>query len=90
MPLNWLIVILIYYALVALVLVNVILSWIPSSQWHPLGRFFLKITDPLLKPFRRLLPPVNFPTATVDFSPTLALVALYIGYYITRRIMLGF
>lgn len=87
MSIDRLIVTLLYYALVAMVLANVIVSWIPSSQWHPLGRLVQKITDPLLKPFRRLLPPINFTSVSIDFSPALALIALFIAYYVARSIL---
>ena len=86
----WLLVMLLYYVLVAIVLVNVILSWLPGSQWSRTGRFLLKITEPLLKPFRRLLPPFDFPTFSIDFSPTIPMVILAITYYLLRRNVCGF
>jgi len=87
---HWLLVMLLYFVLVGIVLVNVILSWLPGSQWSRTGRFLLKITEPLLQPFRRLLPPFDFSTFSIDFSPTIPLILLAVTYYILRRIALGF
>jgi len=81
----------IYYVLAGLILVNVILSWIPSAQWHPLGRLLLRITEPLLKPFRRLLPPVSVSGYVgIDFSPILCLAVLFVAYHIAAVIIAKF
>src|SRR5437588_10160002 len=41
-----------------LILASVILSWLPLiSPWHPAMRVLHALADPVLRPFRRLLPP---------------------------------
>jgi uncharacterized protein YggT (Ycf19 family) len=56
-----------------LILASVILSWLPViSPWHPVMRVLHALVDPVLRPFRRLLPPI----AGFDFSPLLAILVL--------------
>ncbi|HVT44135.1 MAG TPA: YggT family protein [Thermoanaerobaculia bacterium] len=72
------------------ILVWVILSWIlffasqTSFRWKYrsfynilalLNDFFTRATNPLLRPFRRLLPP--WKTGGIDWSPLLLLLAIY-------------
>ena len=63
------------------VLIWVVLSWIPAPTGHPLRTlkdFFDRILNPLLRPFRALIPPVRAGTVGVDLSPLALFVALYI------------
>lgn len=78
----------VFYALWVMILINVVLSWIPSAQWHPLGRFLLSITEPLLKPFRRLIPPLKVSGSIgLDLTPIIAIALLFIAYYILAAIL---
>lgn len=78
-------------AIVWFVFIWVILSWIvfftaqSSFRWKhrsafnilvQLDELFSRLTTPLLRPFRRLLPP--YKTAGIDWSPMLLLLAVYI------------
>lgn len=56
-----------------LILVRVILSWMPLRRGNALTDFIYDVTEPLLAPFRRLLP-----MGGLDFSPFLALIVLYL------------
>jgi len=58
----------IYVVMAALVL-QAVLSWI--NPYSPLAPLLDAITRPLLRPFRRLIPPI----ANVDLSPLFALIA---------------
>ena len=81
----------IYYILLALIVAHIVVSWVPSAQWHPLGRVILLVSEPLLKPFRRLLPPVTFNSGvTVDFSPLLCILATQLVLYILTRLEIRF
>jgi YggT family protein len=57
-----------------LVFARVMLSWLPISPWNPAARWLRRIVDPILLPFRRVLPSFS----GIDFSPLLALVTLYV------------
>ena len=60
-----------------LILVRVVLSWVnpdPYHQpYHSIIRFVHGITEPVLSPLRRIIPPIG---GTVDVSPVVALILL--------------
>jgi YggT family protein len=48
-----------------------ILSWIPlayDSPWQRVSRVLASITEPVLRPVRRLLPPARIGNAALDLS----------------------
>ena len=68
------------------VLIWVVLSWIPAPTGHPLRSvkdLFDRMLNPLLRPFRSLIPPVRAGTVGVDLSP----LALFVAIYILQRIV---
>ena len=60
------------YSLV--VIVAVVVSWIQLPYNNPIVQFVTTLTEPLLNPIRRLLPP----TGGIDFSPMVLLVGLQV------------
>jgi len=58
-----------------LIFARVLLSWFPGiPPWHPLVRALAAVTDPVLLPFRRMLPTIG----GLDFSPIVAIVVLQV------------
>jgi YggT family protein len=60
------------YSLV--VLVAVILSWVQLDRRHPLVTITQGLTEPVLAPIRRVLPPMG----GLDLSPMVLLIGLQI------------
>ncbi len=59
--------------LTLLVVVRAILTWIPSVDYgHPLIRMIMRLTDPILNPIRRVMPPIG----GLDLSPVIAILLL--------------
>ncbi|MDH7499691.1 MAG: YggT family protein [candidate division NC10 bacterium] len=56
-----------------ILVLRAILSWVRPDPYHPLMRFLYAITEPILAPLRRLLPP----GLGIDLSPAIALLVLY-------------
>jgi YggT family protein len=54
------------------VVIQAVLSWFNPDPYHPAARVLAQLTAPVLKPARRLLPPIS----GVDLSPMLVVVAL--------------
>lgn len=54
------------------VVIQAVLSWFNPDPYHPAARVLAQLTAPLLRPARRLLPPIS----GVDLSPMLVVVAL--------------
>lgn len=61
------------------VLATVVMSWLQPPRDHPVVRAIEALTEPLLRPLRRMLPPVG----GLDFSP----VALLLGVQLLRRLL---
>lgn len=55
-----------------LIVVRIIMSWFSSSSNRVL-RFLISITDPVLEPFRRLIPPLGM----FDISPIIVLFLIH-------------
>ena len=70
---------LIYYvaqALTLLIIVRALLSWIPSIDYgHPVIRAIVRLTDPVMLPIRRLIPPLG----GIDVTPIVALLLIQLA-----------
>ncbi|MGD9048309.1 MAG: YggT family protein [Anaerolineae bacterium] len=74
-----------------LIFVRVLLTWVNPDPYrptidHPLIRLLQRVTDPVLAPLRRIIPPIG---GTVDISPIVALVILEILRRILSSLLLG-
>lgn len=58
---------------VAIVL-RALLPWVGVSHFHPVMRFLIQITEPVMAPLRRFVRPVN----GLDFTPMIALIIVYV------------
>jgi len=50
----------------------IILSWVAPGSYHPAAVLIHQVAEPVMAPFRRLLPPMG----GIDFSPMIAFLAL--------------
>ena len=66
-----------------LIFIRILLSWIPRLPYnralHGLITFVHDVTDPYLRLFRRILPPVGGGGFALDLSPIIAIIVLYIA-----------
>jgi YggT family protein len=73
--LNWII-----YGFMGLLIVEVVFSWINPQA--PLAPFVRALTDPLLRPLRRVIPPLG----GLDMTVLVALILLQIIQYALRQL----
>lgn len=72
------------YGLIGLLFIEVIFSWVnPQAPLAPLVR---AMNEPMMRPFRRLVPPVG----GMDLSPLLVFLLLRIALYLADSLLLGF
>ena len=74
-----------------LLLIRVLLSWINVDPYrpvidHPVVDILRRITDPVLAPLRRLIPPIG---GAVDISPVVALIILEVLRRILISVLVG-
>ena len=68
------------------ILVRIVLSWIPISEgsaFEGVANFFFILTEPVLGPLRRILPPVRLGAMALDLSP----LVVFIGIQLLRGII---
>ncbi len=71
------------YGMIGLIILEVILSWVnPQAPIAPIVR---ALTEPLLRPFRRVLPTIG----GIDLSPILAFLALRILVFVAESVVFG-
>jgi YggT family protein len=57
-----------------LIIIRALISWVSPDPFNPIVQFLYKTTEPILQPFRRLIPMYNI---GIDFSPILALLVVW-------------
>lgn len=62
------------------ILIQVILSWVSPGGYNPVVNLIYSITDPMLRPARRIIPPI----AGLDLSP----MAVMIGLVLLKMLLL--
>ena len=73
---------------VLLLVLRVVLSWFPvapNGALETVAGFLYMLTDPMLGPLRRLLPPVRMGGMALDLSPIVA----FFGLSVLRGVLCG-
>jgi YggT family protein len=67
------------------IMVRVVASWIPSlSPWSPWVRWAFVLTEPILAPLRRLIPPIG---GSIDITPIVAyFLVRIVGGFVVRLV----
>jgi YggT family protein len=69
------------------ILIQVVLSWInPMAYHHPVGQLVVQLNEPLMRPIRRLLPPMG----GLDLSPMVAIVILAAFLFLLANPLIDF
>jgi len=78
------------YALQALqwiVIIAALISWVNPDPRNPIVRFLHAVTEPLFRPFRKLLPPYR--TGNIDFSPLFVILIIFLVSRFLVRLAAG-
>lgn len=63
-----------FYVFLFSIFILALLSWINPGQYNPVSHLLQQISDPVVKPARRMLPPMS----GLDLSPMIAMVGLWL------------
>lgn len=75
------------YVFIFTILIRVILSWLaPQPGYNPALRLLYDLTEPLMAPARRLVPPI----AMMDISPIVLFILLYLTLMLIVQPILDF
>ncbi len=70
------------YGFMGLLIIEMIFSWV--NPHAPLAPLVSALTDPLMRPLRRVIPPIG----SIDLSPLVAFILLRIALYLTGSLLL--
>jgi YggT family protein len=66
-----------------LVIIAAVISWVNPDPRNPIVQFLYRTTEPILRPFRKILPPRR--TGGIDLSPILViLLILFIKVFLSN------
>jgi YggT family protein len=57
-----------------IIIAAAVISWVNPDPYHPAVRLLRRLTEPVLAPIRRLLPP--WKTFGLDFSPMIVILVI--------------
>lgn len=67
-------------AFIVVILIRIVFSWVSPYPTNPVSRLAFQLTEPVLAPVRRLLPP----TAGLDLSPLVVSIVVIILINVLR------
>lgn len=76
---------------IILIFIRILMSWIPRMPYNPalstVVRFIEDVTEPWLRIFRRVIPPLNVGGGGLDLSPMIATFALILLREIVANVL---
>lgn len=63
------------------ILINIIISWVAPHNYNPVTAMLATLSEPILRPFRRVVPPLG----GLDISPIFAIVLLQAGVIVLQN-----
>ena len=63
------------------IIIRALISWIMPAEGSGFSRVLVDVTEPILAPIRRILPPVG----GIDFSPLLAIILIQVVTSVLTR-----
>ncbi len=68
-----------------IIILRALVSWVSVDPYHPIVRFLVSATEPLLAPLRRSLPDFG----AVDISPIIAIILIQLVYIFLVRVVVA-
>jgi YggT family protein len=67
------------------IIIAALISWVNPDPYNPIVRFLHAVTEPALRPVRRL---IGFRLGVIDISPLVVLLAiLFIKYFVIQSLI---
>jgi len=66
------------------IIIRALISWVNPDPYNPIVQVLTRLTEPVLRPIRKLVPPYK---VGLDFSPLIAvLVIIFLQYALIRNL----
>lgn len=72
-----------------IIIISALISWVNPDPYNPVVRFLYMVTDPVLRPIRRL---IGYRLGPVDISPLIVIIAImFVQSFLIKTLMkIGF
>jgi len=67
------------------IIIRALISWVSPDPYNPIVRFLYRVTEPALRPVRRILPIGGM---GIDFSPLIVILVIYFLRIFLVRILI--
>lgn len=68
-----------------IVIISALISWVNPDPYNPIVRFLRAVTEPVLRPIRRL---IGFRLGIIDISPMVVILAiLFVKYFLIQSLL---
>ncbi|MBI4788638.1 MAG: YggT family protein [Chloroflexi bacterium] len=68
------------------IIARALVSWLPIDRYHPAIRILDQITEPILAPLRRVIPPLG---GMMDITPIIALILIQIVQALVHNVLVS-
>ena len=66
------------------IIIRALISWVNPDPYNPIVQVLTRLTEPVLRPIRKLVPPYK---VGIDFSPMIAvLVIIFLQYALIKNL----
>ena len=72
-------------AYIWIIVIRALISWVSPDPYNPLVRFLYRVTEPVLRPVRRILPIGGM---GIDFSPFIVIIVIYVVRILLVRLLI--
>jgi len=72
-----------------IIIISALISWVNPDPYNPVVRFLYLVTDPVLRPIRRL---IGYRLGPIDISPLIVIIAIiFLQSFLIKTLMkIGF
>ncbi|MEW6066947.1 MAG: YggT family protein [Nitrospirota bacterium] len=68
-----------------IIIISALLSWVNPDPYNPIVRFLRAVTEPVLRPVRRI---IGYRLGIIDISPMIVILAiLFIKYFLIQSLI---
>jgi YggT family protein len=68
-----------------IIIIRALISWVSPDPYNPIVRFLYRVTEPVLRPVRKILPIGGM---GIDFSPLIVILIIYVLRIFLVRILI--
>jgi YggT family protein len=67
-----------------IIIIRALISWVSPNPYNPIVRFLYRVTEPVLRPLRRILPLGGL---GIDFSPVIViLIIIFLRHFLVSSL----